>query len=214
MRATLCLFAFFALVWFPGRAQDNPYETVFQRRANRQTSALKGYGAILTEFSPRVNPSSGIQSFLSTGLEGGVLINRRVRVGAFGLFSLAPGDILKANPYAAQDGLSGYLQIGGNLDWLPRSEKPFHVAMGTRLGYGGATLDYVVTQPDTYQTILNNGLLITPHVDVEANLRPWLRVNLGLGYRVAIGSDTPIFEFRRDFSSPVVQFGIQFGNFK
>lgn len=213
MKATLYLLVLFAFGWLPGQAQDEPYETVFQRRANRQTSALKGYGTFLTEFSPSVG-SSGVRSFLSTGLEGGVIINRRVRVGAFGLFSLAPGDILRTNPYADQDGLSGYLQLGGTFDWLPRSEKRLHLAVGTRIGYGGSIVDYVINQPDTYLTLQDNGLLVTPHIDVEANLRPWLRANLGVGYRIAFGPNTALFQFGRDFSTPVVQLGIQFGNFK
>lgn len=212
MKKPLCSLLFLMLA-FSTQAQDYPYETVFQRRANRQTSMLKGYGSLLTEFSPRANPSSGVRSFLSNGLEVGVLINRRVRVGAYGLFTLAPGDILRANPYAAQDGLSGYLQVGGTFAWLPRSEKPLHLTLGTRFGYGGSIIDYVVP-PDTYQTTLTNGLLLTPHVDLEANVRPWLRASVGAGYRVAVGPDTPLFQFRRDFGTPVLHLGIQFGNFK
>ncbi|WP_375448353.1 hypothetical protein [uncultured Fibrella sp.] len=203
----------FSLLTLTTSAQDDPYETVFQRRANRQTSALKGYGMILTEFSPRVNPSSGVYSFLSNGLEGGVIINRRVRLGAYSLYTLTPGDLLRVNPYAAQESVSGYLQIGGTFAWLPRSEKPLHLTLGTRFGYGGSLISYVAL-PDTYQTIQTNGLLLTPHVDLEANLRPWLRASIGVGYRIVAGPNTTLFAFGRDFGTPVLHLGIQFGNFK
>ncbi len=195
------------------QAQDESYETVFERRANRHTSALKGYGSLLTEFSPSLRPS-GVRSFLNVGIELGALINRSVRLGVYGLYTEAPDDILRMNPYAAQDALSAFVQAGGTVDWLIRSEKPLHLTMGTRFGYGSLALNYVVAQSNTYTVLSSSGLLITPNVNLQVSLRPWLRANVGVGYRFAFGADTPVADFRHDFSNPVLQVGIQFGNFK
>lgn len=213
MKTPLILLILLALTGSRSQAQDEPFETIFQRKANRQTSSLKGYGMVLTEFSPGLN-SDRIKPFLSNGVEGGVVVNRRVRIGAYGLYNTAPTDILKTNPYAGQNPIAGYLQIGASAAWLPAAEKPLHLALGSRLGYGGALLNYLAVQPDGYKNLKATGVLVTPYADLEANLRPWLRASLGVGYRWAFGNDTPEFRLRQDLSGPVVQFSVHFGNFK
>lgn len=130
------------------------------------------------------------------------------------MYTTTPTDILRANPYVRQDPIAGYLQIGGSVAWLSKPEKPLHIALGGRLGYGGSLLNYLVGQPDRYRTESGSGLLLTPHVDVEANLRPWLRTSGGVGYRWAFGSNTPNFSPGRDFSGPFVHVHVYFGNFK
>lgn len=213
MRTSLIILTLLTLTGSLSWAQDEPFETIFQRKANRQTSALKGYGMLLTEFSPSLN-SDRVKPFLSNGVEAGVIINRRVRIGAYGLYNTAPTYILETNPYVGQDPVAGYLQIGASAAWLSTPEKPLHLTLGSRLGYGGGLLNYLAVQPDGYKNLNAAGVLVTPYADLEANLRPWLRASLGIGYRLAFGPDTPEFKLRQDFSGPVVQFNVHFGNFK
>ena len=200
----------------PALPDEEPFEMLFKRRANRQTSALKGYGALLSEFSPAVG-GGNVKSFLNTGIEGGVLVNRRLRLGAYLLSAQAPVFILKQNPFTAeQDAQAVYAQLGGTVAWLPRAERAVHVVLGARLGYGAGVVSYFDPpgQQEDLAVEINSGVLLTPFADVEMNLRPWLRVNLGAGYRLATGENNRYFEHGRDFSGPVLQFGIQFGNFK
>lgn len=200
----------------PDSLAEEPFEVLLQRRANRHTSILKGYGTILLEFSPPVG-SGGVRPFLSRGVELGVIVQRRWRLGAYSLYTTAPQQLLKNSPFApAQDPVAAYLQLGGTVAWLPRAERPVHVVLGARLGYGGTVLSYFdpLGQPENLTVLTSPGLLLTPFADVELNLRPWLRASLGAGYRLATGDDTPYFRPRRDFSGPVLQAGFHFGNFK
>lgn len=195
---------------------DEPFEVLFKRRANRQTSALKGYGALIFEFSPATGGSQ-VQSFFSNGLEGGVLVNRRLRLGAYGIFSNDPVFLPRYNPFTTQQNAqAGYLQAGGTVAWLPRAERAVHVVLGARLGCGAGLVTYFDPpgQQEELVIITSSGALLTPFADAEMNLRPWLRVNLGAGYRLAVGENNQYFQHGRDFSGPVLQFGIQFGNFK
>lgn len=77
MRTLLIILTLLAFTGPLSQAQDEPYETIFQRKANRQTSVWKGYGAVLTEFSPSFG-NANIRSFLSNGLEAGLIAHRRL----------------------------------------------------------------------------------------------------------------------------------------
>ena len=66
-----------------------------------------------------------------------------------------------------------------------------HFGISTRLGWGSINFDEyyndVNYKPDN--TYLDNVFVFVPQIEAEFNFFKWMKMNVGLGYRVVAGID-------------------------
>jgi len=196
------------------QAQDEEYKTIF---GNDERIKVSGFGGIITELS--ISPTSDkIGTFYSVGGEGAVLFNQKFYVGLFGMSSVAPLDIRKPSANLNTDELM-FVQTGVSVGYKFQPFRAIHVSMGLRTGYGHIqefNRNSVGSWDDDYNyTRYASTFVATPHVSIEANFFPWMKVSLGAGYRQTFGNENRLeVSPSKDLSQPILQTGVSFGWFK
>ena len=143
---------------------------------------------------------------------GAGLFNDNFYFGGFGMGTATEIQIENINPLV--NGLTpvGRLEMGfGGLmmGYMPMGHKKFHPLIGLDFAWGG----YEVYELNADNVILDGTLTaVTPRIGAEANALPWLKVNLGVGYRSVFGSKSTFFNLS-DLNSPLLDLRLQFGWF-
>lgn len=110
------------------------------------------------------------------------------------------------------------------LGYIHQSHKAVHLSTSLKIGWGQISLydAYYTYDPTDY--LANDGVfLLIPQVEVEMNLTPWFKVNIGAGYRLITGMDKQYqdrndgkfynYYNNSDYSSPVGTVTLVFGGF-
>lgn len=103
------------------------------------------------------------------------------------------------------------------LGYMNQSQRLFHLGLSLKVGGGGVYLaerkgnEYIFEEKNK---IDDDALFVlTPQAEMELNVAPWMKVNLGLGYRYVSDVDTSYLH-ENDFRSPVGHLGLSFGWFQ
>ena len=87
-------------------------------------------------------------------------------------------------------------------------ERAVHFGLRSRAGWGGIG---AVTESGI--NLVSDGILIlAPEATVELNVLPFMKAQLGAGYRAVFGANNP-FMTNQDLSSPTGRFALMFGWF-
>lgn len=160
-----------------------------QPRENRNTSKVDFYVALNHEF---VNTQDDkIQDHHSAGLEFGLQVKENYNIGIFHLFSYSPDDLWVSKPENSDD--LKVLQYGLNLSYREKLNRTFYWQGGTRIALGDVRQMYKDDKdcdcPDRLKTSDSfTTTLISPHLKLGLHIVPWLSVEAGLTYRMAVGN--------------------------
>jgi len=170
--------------------------------------SVSGFGGIINEFSA----VDGDFAFLMGG-GGALLFNQKFFFGAYGM-GLTTRHIrnftrydynLERNIYSP-DLYTRFGHGGFWLGYIHNSRKVIHWGANAKIGWGSVTLNDLKYPGNDYQWekyASDNVFVVTPQIDMGVNLLKWMRVNVGLGYRVVTGLDkTYAFE---DSDGQIVQ---------
>lgn len=199
------------------RAQHAQMETLFNKSKSdtKKKVSVGGYGTAVGKLTP-LNGKLGVL----TGMEGGVLLNHKLMLGAAG-YGLT-NNIESANPLTPRDRRE-YLQFwyaGLMAEYTHNSDKLIHWSVGGLLGGGGVGRregrwrdGWFDDDHDGDGWYDGSGFFVAePFASVEVNVTRWLRINAGGSYRFVAGSDTPGIK-DSDLSGPSFKFGIKAGKF-
>lgn len=178
-------------------AQDG--ETEYLLGGNTRIS---GFGGLILEFSEVNNQFS-----VSTGGGGAVLINRSFFLGGYGLGKTSGQSVRISGTEYDLDFSHGGLWAGA----LIRPQKAVHVGLSSKFGWGEYSLQEDV--PNSEYLTKQSIFVITPQVEIDLNILPWFKINLGAGYRLVSGSENR-FLGSGNFNSGVMSVGFFFGGFR
>lgn len=202
------------------------YRTLFD---NQKPLNISGFGGPLIEFS-----SIGKDEFaVSVGGGGAVLINN-VFFGGYGagLATIHHADLKIYNPNQNKwtDYSDNTINFGHGGFWAGAILKPhqaIHLSVSSKFGWGEISLiQEEFDEPHLY-LLADRVFVVTPQLEVEANLARWLKLNVGVGYRFVAGvnrtydfydANKNFVEKRdlykaKDFSKPEVTISFLFGWF-
>jgi hypothetical protein len=144
-----------------------------------------------------------------TGGRGGVIINHTLVLGGGGYSTFADAGTSLIN---STDNEKLFLRMeysGFEIEYIHRSSKMLHWTIYTLLGSG--RLEIREHEPDrTYAK--ENFFVCNASVNAELNVIKWCRLNVGAGYRVAMGVDVEGVE-NRDISGSEAHVTVKFGKF-
>ena len=154
--------------------------------------SVSGFAAVINEFS-------GFDKEFGFSLGGGaaLLIDQKFFLGGYGLGLTTQhlNSYVRYNREAATNKYSGdlYTRFGHGGFWLGyihNAHNAIHWGVNAKLGWGAVSLTDKIERGDTYKWDnydYDNVFVITPQVDLNMNLLSWMRLNVGLGYRVVTG---------------------------
>ncbi len=178
---------------------------------------VSGFGAPIMQFS-----AIGDEFAFLMGGGGAVLLNQTFYIGAF-------GEGLSTSHYSQIESIPerGKTRFGYGGFWLGyihKNQKPVHFGISTRLGWG--SIYYDVNYNNYYNNdyeyqadpnYLDNVFVLVPQIEAEFNFFKWMKMNVGVGYRVVTGINKEymgelIFD-KKDFNKPQGTITLMFGYF-
>jgi hypothetical protein len=181
---------------------------------------LSGFGGSLTEIT-----LLGDRFAIYNGGGGGLLVNQTVFIGGYGLG-------LSTNHYRDDmkditgiDHPKLYFNHGGLwVGYIHQHYKPMHPSISLKVGGGEISLTdtYFHAAPFDERKGVDKVFVATPQIELEMNFVPWLKMNVGAGYRFVAGvdksyqitgHDPQMYYNAKDFSSPFLSLGFYFGWF-
>lgn len=163
-------------------------------------NTASGFGGLMTELSWVKD-----RPIYCMGGGGGVIINQSIFLGGYGMGNIVdqPMFTYLNTPVSFEFGHGG-LWLGYNV--MPK--KVLHLSISSRFGWGGIGLF-----DNLRNELVSDGVfVITPQVNAEVNLLPFMKASFGGGYRAVLGLNNPFFG-ANDLNSPTVNFGLYFGWF-
>ncbi|WP_192823510.1 hypothetical protein [Rufibacter sp. LB8] len=195
--------------WAQTTATDQEPETLFQGQLTN--------GFYLAP-SAQVSEWQGVSGFMLGG-KGAWVLNKRFAVGlaGYGLTSkIHVGEVLIENQTR-----DAYLQVGYGgvlLEYTPQPARLVHFTFPVIIGIGGGaytnqalgsrsanTVNYEVFITDTF-------FVVEPGAHAEINLAKYLRLGLGLSYRIAQGVNLPNSSDKA-MSASAISMTFKFGKF-
>ncbi|MDP3463826.1 MAG: hypothetical protein Q8S18_13620 [Bacteroidales bacterium] len=190
---------------------------------------ISGFGGPILEFS-----SIGKDEFaVSVGGGGAVLVNN-VFFGGYGtgLATYHHPDLKMYDPANSKwtDYSDNTINFGHGGFWAGAILKPHqavHLSVSSKFGWGEISLIQEEFNEKHLYLFEDRVFVVTPQVEVEANLARWLKINVGVGYRFVTGvnrtydfysADNVFVEKRnlykaKDFSKPEATISFLFGWF-
>lgn len=210
----LFLYVFFA---FSLSAQDT-VQAKLQKTSPK--IRLSGFGGIMCETSLLNKHISE-----SLGAGGALLINNYFFIGGYAV-GMASNHYIDDLVMPTYDSLLykgtklriNYSHAGVWVGGIFFSQKRVHFGVSTRLGWGHI---YLTEQyNNSYINNVNYKLdytndkvfVISPQVELEIKITPWLKANIGLGYNFVTGVSFDRYK-EYNFNSPQFTVGIYFGGF-
>lgn len=197
-------------------AQDEEPQYLFQ---NTDIS-ISGFGAFFNEFSSVQNDFA-----VSNGGGGAVIFNQKFYFGGYGmgLSTIHERPDLDSIISGVSDSRISFGHGGLWLGYIHNSHKAVHFSVSSKFGWGQiAIYDKYYDYHDREEYYArDNVFVITPQIEMEMNLTPWFKMNIGAGYRYVAGIDkayilsnqkTNYYE-SNDFSSPTANISLLFGGF-
>jgi len=186
-------------------AQDNDSKQETLVKGFRVTSA-GGYGGV----SLRTSSIAGDFALLFGGY-GGVFINKKWLFGGAGYGMITQLGVPESASVRPGQNLHYDMGYGGALiEYLLRSDQMLHLTAHMLIGGGGISQD-LEGEPD-FDGTGSNFFVLEPGAGVELNITDFFRLNGGLTYRIASGSDTPGIR-DRDLSGMSFFLNFKFGYF-
>ena len=172
---------------------------------------IMGFSAIDDEFA----------FFMGGG--GAVLLNQTFYIGAFGE-GLTTRHYPKNedNLFYQYDAKISFGYGGFWLGYIHKSQNPVHFGVSTRLGWGSIYYDQYYKDVNNHFPVdkdyLDNVFVFVPQIEAEFNFFKWMKINVGIGYRVVAGINKEyegqlIFD-KKDFNKPQATLTLCFGYFK
>lgn len=173
-------------------AQDQEMKYLFQGKDGNVS--ISGFGGVFNEFS-------GFDNDFAFSMGGGaaMLISQRIYFGGYGMgvttrhmrsFSGATSNgtlLYPSDELYARFGHGGFW-----LGYIHNPKKAIHWGVNAKLGWGAVSLTDKTYKDynDSWNNLMyDNVFVITPEVNMGLNLLKWMRVNVGVGYRVVTGVD-------------------------
>lgn len=215
--ATTILFVFSSISLI-AQEEEKEMNYIFGSKGKTKVS---GFGAPIMGFT-----AIGDEFAFMMGGGGAVLLNQTFYIGAF-------GEGLTTSHYTQIEGSNlfpyqGKIRFGYGGFWLGyihQSEKPVHFGVSSRLGWGSIYFDQYYNSYNNIDyeyyvdpAFLDNVFVFVPQVEAEFNFFKWMKINIGVGYRVVAGVNKeymgePIFD-KKDFNKPQGTITLMFGYFK
>ncbi len=199
-------------------AQEQEMKYIFGGKTKIKVS---GFIAPIMEYSAM---GDNFAFFMGGG--GGILLNQTVFFAGYG------------EGLTTQYEESLYLDYGGGLygkltneqvsfghggfwmGYIHHSEAPIHAGISTKLGWGSIDIYDTFNKYYDPSELRDNVFVIIPQLEAEFNFFKWLKMNVGLGYRVVTGvnksypgKSDPIYD-KKDFNKPEGTMTLMFGFFK
>ncbi len=197
-------------------AEEKEMNYIFGGKGKTKVS---GFGGPIMGFSAIGNEFAFVM-----GGGGAVLLNQTFYIGAFGegiatshYYEINEGNILPAQQGKINFGYGGFW-----LGYIHKSQNPVHFGVSTRLGWGSIYLNRFYNDINyEYQVdpaYLDNVFVFIPQLEAEFNFFKWMKMNVGIGYRVVAGINKeylgePLFD-KKDFNKPQGTITLMFGYFK
>ncbi|MEZ5195150.1 MAG: hypothetical protein R2764_01730 [Bacteroidales bacterium] len=197
--------------------EEEEMKYIFSGNKNMKVS---GFIGPIMEFS-----AMGDKFAFFMGGGGGLIFNQTFFFGGYGeglttsyRENLFYGDN-NANYYNEE---IGFGHGGFWLGYMHNSKSPIHAGVSTKLGWGSidkynSTDKYSYDYSSEYR---DNVFVIIPQIEAEMNLFKWLKLNVGVGYRVVTGvnktyafNNKTIYN-KKDFNKPQASMSLLFGFFK
>jgi hypothetical protein len=190
------------------QAQDSEkMQTLFSGK-----SKITGFGSVIHQLTFANN--ARVRSFYSIGAEGGILFNRRLYVGLYGLTSLAPNDInsLENGAVSTNKNLR-LIQTGGVIGYKFFPTKMVHLNFNTKIG-GAFLVEDNYTYRSNYDAQVSQPFfMVNPTLNIEVNLFSWMQIFVGGGYNLMSGNEVFGIKPTQDLSAATFQLGFSFGRF-
>jgi len=194
-------------------AQHAQMESLFGNKGNQKKKVtVGGYGTAIGKLTP-INGKLGVL----TGLQGGVLLNNRLMLGAGG-YGLV--NSIKAPKLNVPDEKDQYIRLwytGLMAEYTFNPTKLVHFTAGALVGGGGVGRDERHhgwhNDDDHHGWYGGSGFFVAePFAGVEVNITSYLRLDVGGSYRFIQGSNTPGLS-DSDLSGGAFHVGIKAGKF-
>lgn len=216
--AMILLFVLSSITIYAQEEEEQPMKYIFGSKGGK--TKVSGFVAPIMQFS-----AIGDEFAFLMGGGGAVLLNQTFYIGAF-------GEGLSTSHYSQIESIpeKGRTRFGYGGFWLGyihKHQKPVHFGVSTRLGWGSIYYDvnhYKNYDNDyDYQTdpnFLDNVFVIVPQIEAEFNFFKWMKMNVGIGYRVVTGINKEYMETgelifdKKDFNKPQGTITLMFGYFK
>lgn len=195
MRKYYIISAFCVLSALSGVAQDTTHYLI------RSNPDFSGQGGVMFEVTQIRN-----QPIYQFGGGGGMLVDHKVLLGGFGMGNVVDDPIYtyRNTPVTLEMGYGG-LWLG----YLHQSHRAVHFNVTSRFAWGGMAL-----VDSTNTTLLDDDFfMISPQVEMEFNVLPYMKLNVAGGYKMALGVNNNFFA-PADFNAPFVLLGCYFGWFE
>lgn len=164
-------------------------------------SDISGMGGLFLGFSSVDNDFN-----VGVGGQGAVIINESFFIGGYGIGR--NDDAIRA--FVNEETLNLKLNHGGF--WLGYIHKPkqmLHFSIGTKTGWGSINLESQSGERIMYDQIF----VVTPEVNLEANVTLWFKINAGAGYRFTTGLENDFYD-SSDLNRPTFHLAFLVGWFK
>jgi hypothetical protein len=195
-----------------GIGQEPEYETIFSKKAMKEFSKIRFYGIVNTAYSP-LQKNNKRYDFLNLGLDVGVSYKKQY---SFGVFSQSIGEIkedFRPNYPQRPDLFTSLSNYGLSLAYTQNPQKSLHLLYNLKIGQMEVT-ELIVQQDTDFIQNYEKSPMVIPSIGVEANMFPWLAVNLNFGYRFVAPKTSLGLQFNRDLRGSLLQFGIKIGNIR
>ena len=182
-------------------------ETLFSK--GNSTTKIGAYGVPAANLTS-INGKFGVL----TGGYGGVLLNRKLMLGA-GAYSLANNiEAPYAPTYTGHKQYLNFWYTGLAAEYIHNTDKLIHWTAGALIGGGAVSRrDKRNFDDDHYHSYDGTGLFVAePFANVELNITKYIRLDVGASYRWVQGSNTPGIS-NSDLSNGAVHVGIKAGVF-
>ncbi len=211
----IILFVLSSVTLFAQEEEEKEMKYIFSGKGKTKVSGfiapIMGFSAIGNEFA----------FFMGGG--GAVLLNQTFYIGAFGE-GLTTRHYPKNedNLFYPDDAKISFGYGGFWLGYIHKSQNPIHFGASTRLGWGSIYYDQDYNKPNDNFPVdkdyLDNVFVFVPQIEAEFNFFKWMKINVGVGYRVVAGINKEyagqlIFD-KKDFNKPQGTITLLFGYFK
>jgi hypothetical protein len=180
-----------------GQQKTDEFQTIF----GNQIVKFGGMGGFEMNFS-----SLGGYFSYGSGGGGGVILNKSVFVGGYGMGNYINRDVIIDN--IDYDNLN-FGHGGFWLGYIFNGNAAIHPFLGLKLGWGGISQNY----DQHHHNIGDIGFIITPSVEMEFNITRYFRIAAGGVYQIATGLENSYGLTNSDFSGPGGNISFRFGWF-
>jgi hypothetical protein len=198
-----------------GRAQEQEMKYLFGGKGKTKVS---GFIAPIMEYSAM---GSDFAFFMGGG--GAILLNQTFFFGGYGEGLTTPYEKeIIINPIYSYKTTQriGWGHGGLWMGYIHHSQAPIHAGISSKFGWGTISPWEDDYKPNYDSEFADHVFVIIPQVEVEFNFFKWLKLNVGVGYRVVTGidkkydwSDDLIYD-KKDFNKPQATMTLMFGFFK